>query len=152
MATGVDARISKALLDRLEAFTSSPAIIVSWPDVATAGSTVFEKPKDSNGNPLTYLEARLFWGPTEAISVDELSENDLTGFLQITILRPKMLGEIGARELAALLIQHFRRGTVMTDGSVSVRVNRAPYAMTVIDDPPYTRTPVTVRWQAFAAH
>lgn len=144
MAIGTTAKVTRALLQHLRGLTVSPAITVAWPD-----DREFVKPV-SGGVPQPYLEAKLFRAPTETLSVDEGGANAVVGFLQVNVVYPDGAGIMTPSELADLVILHFQRGTVLTEGDVKVLIDKAPYAMTPIDDKPYTKTPVTIRYQAFA--
>lgn len=141
-AVGTEAQIADALLTRLAELSLSPALQVAWPDKE------FTPPKDGLGKPEPYLEARLFEAPTEGIGISR--HNQYQGFLQVTLVYPENAGAIVSKSVAAAVIQHFKRGTRLYSGSQRVDIIREPYLSPSIQDAPYTRTPVTIRYIAFA--
>lgn len=141
-ATRLDAQVARAILERLRSITTSPVLPIAYPD------TKFTRPAD-NG---PYLQASLFFATTATISIGDDDPNQILGFLQVEVVWPEGRGEQEASEVASQVIDHFSRGTVMTEGTTKVKVVQAPYKMTVLKDPPYTRTPVTVRFESFASH
>lgn len=143
-AQGTEAQICRALLQRLMGLTLSPALPVAYPDQD------FTKPLDSSGKPLPYLEAAIFPAPTEAVTIAHNGINSYAGFMQVTVVYPQNSGAIKPAEVAAKVIEWFKRGTKMADGTTTVQIIRPPYASPAFKDEPYTRTPVTVRYQAFA--
>lgn len=138
-AQGSEAQIAAALMARLASLTLSPALPVAYPDVA------FTKPTSG-----MWLETALFPAPTEAITVAHDGINSHTGFLQVTVVSPQNQGAVKVQEVVAKIIQHFKRGAKMADGATTVQIVQPPYASPTFKDEPYTRTPVTVRYQAFA--
>ena len=143
-ATGTEAQIARALLVRLGTLSLSPSLPISYPD------QTFTKPLDGSGKPLPYLEAAIMPAPTSAVTIAHRGLNAYPGILQVTVVHPQSSGVIKPAEIAAKIIHHFKRGTKMADGGTTVQVVQPPYASQTFKDEPYTRTPVTVRYQAFA--
>ena len=141
-ATGIEAQICDALLQRMRRLSLNPPLPVAWPDVA------FTKPLDNSGKPLPYLEVALLPVPTSAATLN--GWNNYVGILQVTVVYPQGAGAIKAQQLAAAIVDFFKRGTEMTDGQMRVRIVAPPYASPAYQDTPYTRTPMNIRYQAFA--
>ena len=115
---------------------------IAWPNVK------FPKP----AFPLPYLQASLFFATTATLGIGDDSDDQILGFLQVEVVWPEGDGEVAAAEVAGQVIDHFARGTVMTDGTTTVKVTLAPTRMTAIKDSPYVRIPVTIRFESFASH
>lgn len=144
-ATRTDSQIQRALLEHLRGLVTSPSMTIAYPDVK------FSRPQGTSPSaPLPYLEASIFLAPTESFGIGDDSANEISGFLQVDVVYPENAGAIEPAEVAAQVISHFKRGTLLTEGSTKVKIDRPPYKMTPVKDPPYTRTPVTIRWQVFA--
>lgn len=141
MAAGVEAQIARALLDHLKSLVLSPALPVKWEDVR---ASQLDAP---------YLEPRIFRAPTQTVSIPSDSEDNVhTGFLQVDVVYPENSGAILPAEQAALVISHFKRGTVLQDGATRVEIILEPYLMSMVKDPPNERHPVTIRYQAYGSH
>jgi len=141
-AIGIEAQLCEALLQRLTKLLLSPALPVAYPDVA------FTKPVDGGQKPLPYLEAALLPIPTSAATLN--GWNSYTGILQVTVVYPQNAGAIKSQQIAAAIVAHFKRGTEMTDGAMRVRIVQPPSIGPTYPDAPYTRTPISVHYQAFA--
>lgn len=141
-ATQVDSKIQRALLEHLKGVVTSPSMAIAYPDVD------FLRP-ELDGVKLPYLEASIFFAPTETTAVGASASNTINGFLQVDVVYPQGAGAIEPANVAGQVISHFKRGTVLTEGGVKVCINRAPYKMSPIKDPPYTRTPVTIRFEVY---
>lgn len=144
-AVGIDAQINRALLARVASLVlSSPSLPVAYPDVAFT-------PPENSGVRLPYVHVKLFRAPTNNISVGHDAINQLQGILQLDICYPQGSGAIEPARQQALAISHFKRGTRMTDGETTVAIDLAPIAMSPVEDLPYVRHPVSIRWHAFRA-
>jgi hypothetical protein len=139
MAQGIEAQIASALLRRLQDLTLTPPLPVAYPDVD------FTPPHSG-----MWLEAQMFPAPTEAVDIAHDGFNNYTGFLQVTVVAPEAGGALPPLEVAAQIMRWFRRGTVMEDGAATVTIFKPPYASPTLQDRATTRTPVTIRYQAFA--
>lgn len=142
-AVGTTSQITRALQAHLAALTISPAIEVMYFDVKKDKPFV-------NGVPQPYLEAKVFRAPTETLAVDDDATAMHVGFFQVDVVYPEGKGSIAPTQIADIVKDHFPRGTVLTDGSTKVRIDLDPYVMSQIKDGPYTRTPVSIRFRAFA--
>lgn len=130
------ASIRSACAARLLTLPSVPAI--AWENVA------FTPPA---GQP--YLKPVLLPGePVQA----ELGTNGLNmhpGIYQVSIFYPAGGGMAGFEALKNGLVDHFKRGTVLTYGGVSVRISKAfPGSMQQETD--YIHQPITIQFRAFA--
>lgn len=138
-AIGTEAQIVRALLARLQALALTPALPVAYPDVE------FKPPATG-----MWLEAAIFQAPTEAVSIPHDGWNSYTGFMQVTLVAPENTGQVQTAQVAAQIVNWFKRGTSMIDGATTVTIFKPPYASPTLEDRNTTRTPVTVRYQAFA--
>jgi hypothetical protein len=139
-ATGIESQITEALLQRLAALTLSPALQVAYPGITfpAAGAT----------KPATYLEARtpLRVGAT-TVGISAWSEH--SGIFQVDVLYSAQDGVIKPTQIADAVVAWFDRGTRLVNGSVQVDIYDRPAIGPAIDDEPYTRTPVSIRYRTF---
>ena len=141
-AIGYEAQIAEALLQRLEGLALSPALPVAYPDVS------FTKPLDVNSRPLPYLEANLIDAPTQSLAVTG-GTNAFSGILQVTVVYPQNSGIYKSRSIAASVVAWFKRETKMYSGSTCVEIVQIGTVSQAIEDPPYTRTPISIRYVAY---
>jgi hypothetical protein len=139
-ATTTEGRIAEALFTRLQALVLSPALPVAYPDKN------FDNP--STG---MWLEAALFETPTTEIALGSNGSNSFTGFMQVTVVARENSGMIAAKDVAGQIINWFKRGTRMFTAGVKVEIVRPAYVSSTTRDEPYTRTPITIRYQAYAS-
>lgn len=97
-----------------------------------------------------WLEAALFETPTEAVTINHTGHNEYSGLLQVTVICPVMAGPINAKDIAGKVAAWFARGTILDNSGVRVRIDRPPYLSPMYRDENWTRTPVTVRYHAYA--
>jgi hypothetical protein len=140
-ATGIESQITEALLQRLAALTLSPALQVAYPGITfpAAGAT----------KPATYLEARapLRVG-AQNVGISAWSEH--SGVFQVDVLYSAQDGAIKPTQIADAVVAWFDRpwfAELASGGRVSVL--ERPAIGPAIDDAPYTRTPVSIRYRTF---
>lgn len=147
-ALGTEAQIRDALLSRLESLSLSPPLPVAWPD------TPFTKPisGDTPPKPLPYLEAFYDGSSATPVTIAHDGLNRYLGLLLITVCYPQGAGIIKPGNIAGAVAQHFKRGIKMSSGDTTVQIIVPPLVAGTYRDPdgPYTRTIVTIRYQALA--
>lgn len=141
MALRTETKIAEALLAKLGALTLSPAIPIAWPNVA------FAPPVDSQGKPSPFLRANDIPAPTLGLSLSSTGTNDYVGLFQVDVMWPQGGGVSAAKEVAAAIIAHMKRGTQMDRQSVRVEVTRASLGPVISDDP-RIMIPVTITYRA----
>lgn len=135
-AVGVESQITEALLARLAALTLSPALPVAYPDVAFT-------PPDSG----MWIEAAILRAKTATLGISAWEEH--AGIFQVTVVAPKGVGAIKTTQVADAIAAWFPRFTRLPNGSVEVGIYEPPAIAHPIDEPPYTRTPVSIRYRTF---
>ena len=136
---GLEAQIAHALLKRLQAMTLSPPLPVAYPDVN------FTKPASG-----MWLETSLFQAPTTGQALGFADSNSYSGFMQLTVVSPQNVGVIATLQIVAAICLWFQQGTKMWEGSTRIEIVKNPYSSSLIMDPPYTRTPITIPYQVYA--
>jgi hypothetical protein len=140
-AVGTDALIAEALLNRLAAFTASPALQVAWPNVPFPAPPATDKPD-------TYLQASVLRAQTQGIGIAAWDEH--AGILQVDVLYKPSDGEIKPLNVAGAVAAWFGRGTRMVNGSVQVDVYETPsVANSTPNGDGYDKFPVSIRYRSF---
>lgn len=141
MATGTDAIILSALLDRLGSLAFTPALQIAHPglDFPAAGQT----------KPDNYLAAFFFPNRTTNSEIGSGQEQHL-GILQVSVFWEKGVGHIKPLETAAAIIDHFAKGTTLHKDGLKVVIDRKPYASSIIEETDRVQVPVTVSYHAFS--
>lgn len=139
-ATTTEGRIAEALLGRLEDLVLAPPLMVMMPNL------VFANPQQG-----MWLEAAILDAPAVADGLGFPSTTTYSGILQVTVVDNEGRGPQNAREVAGAVRAWFARGTSLysDDGALRVDVTQPTIAAAILDKP-YWRTPVSIRFQAFA--
>ncbi|WOC14977.1 phage tail terminator-like protein [Pseudochrobactrum sp. MP213Fo] len=117
MSDNTDAEILRLLLEHLKDTNfEDPKIRISLPAVK------FTPDVDH-----AYVAARYLPNKTETPFIGVASSAVFTGELRVTVHAPALRGEFYARELAAKLICHFKRGTRLEGCELLVRINHRPW-------------------------
>lgn len=131
--------VTALLLQQCESLViSSPAMPIAYPDVAFDPKT---KAPDGKYLRVDLFKNAPFWEGLSSGRIDQ-------GLLQIMVVWPRNRGIIKPAEVAALVEEHFKKGTRMTGSGVTVKVNREPYSSSPITSPDKSETPVTIPWIA----
>lgn len=138
MATGIEARITEALHTRLAALTLSPTMSVAWPDI------------DFTPPAAGYLRPTHVPNTVRQATLGSAGKNRYRGIYQVSVFWQRNAGELVPREKADLVAAHFKRGTVLTNGGLSIRIYAPPVVAQTMQDGAYTHTPVTIRYQVDA--
>lgn len=133
------ALIRKALLGRLATLPVSPAL-----PVVDAENTPF-KPKVGEA----YLEAVFIPNETNTVFVGDRDPKQYQGFLQVTVVTPRLKPPVDPFEVAGTIISHYRKGTRLSGGpGVTVRILREPWASQPIPDEGWRRVPVSIPYSS----
>lgn len=142
MAT-VESTIPSLLLARVATLVLTPALTVSYPDIA------FTPPVDGQGKAKPYLEVRHLPNTNVNLFIGNEATVQYQGLLQITVVYPAGQGIIKPSEIAGLVASHFAKGTVLRDAGVNVRIYQKPSVARSIQDTDRIRVPVTIPYQVF---
>lgn len=141
MATTVEGIISDLLLARVGTITGS--YTTYYPGL---GKPEASKPA------ATYLVAQLIPNETVSDFIANDSSNRHQGFLQVDVVAPKnMTGIVPPMEVAGAVVSHFKRGTEMASGGVTIRIDRQPYVSPPIEEADRIRVPVSIAYRSFNA-
>lgn len=140
MATYTETQILRGLLDHLAELVLSPAMEVSWPNVA------FTPPAEG------YLRATHVPNTVNQVTLGDLGKNRHIGLFQIDVFWPQNAGDIAPMERAGAVAAHFKRGTVLTSESAVIRIIRPPSIAQALQSAPYIMIPVTIQYQVDASN
>jgi hypothetical protein len=135
VAEGIEAKIMAALMGRLQALPQSPT--VAWPGLDF---------QPAIGTP--YLRPSFLSVPTVQATLGLAGFNRYSGILQVSVFHPINQGIIAPTEIAAAVAAHFKRGTSMAQGGVTVRVEAPPTVNTALTEDGWHHTPVSISWFA----
>lgn len=142
MADAIEVAIQSALINHLKALLTSPAFPLSLPNInftqPTAGPNVF-------WYRATFLPATSF-----ALGVAFDSANQHYGIFQVDVFYGQGSGELAPGRIAAGVIGHFDRGTVVTKDGFSARVTLKPYRSAMVKSDPWMMIPVSVPYLSFS--
>jgi len=134
MATGVEASIEEGLLARLATLTLSPVMPVSEPNIDF-------KPVASG-----YLQAQHFPVDTNQVNLGSNGKNRTSGIFQVSVYWPTGEGAIEPKERASLIAAHFKRGTVITQDGLNIRIVEPPHVAGVITEKQFLQVPVSINY------
>lgn len=140
MATGIEAIILEGLLARLAALTTSPVMPVAYPNVS------YDPPATG------YLRASHLPNETEQVTISATGQNRHFGLLQVDVAWPKGEGSLKPLEIAAQIVAHFKRGTLITQDGIAILIVAPPSVAPPLDDDPFWIYPVTIPYQADTAN
>ncbi|HKG24778.1 MAG TPA: phage tail terminator-like protein, partial [Thermomicrobiales bacterium] len=95
-----------------------------------------------------YLRANLMPSPTDAITVDGLT-NEYRGIFQISVYHPEGGGILQPFETAALLTTYFETGTSLQHEGTTFTIQAPPHIGPALDEPGWIMIPVSIRYRAF---
>ena len=140
MANGVEASILSAMLAHLSTLTFSPALAVAYPGV--------QFPAAGQSKPDNYLAVSFIPNRTDTLSVGEGHQRH-QGLLQVSVYWKAGAGIVKPLEAADRIIQHFAKGTRLHHGSVTVQINRKPWAAGPLQDGDRVQIPITIPYTSF---
>lgn len=143
----IESLIEAALLSRVASLSFSPAwspafspaTHIAWPN------TVFTPPQAA-GKPLPYLRVFHIPNTVDQISLGDSGINRYAGLFQISVLWPLNVSASPAIEAAGQIAKHFKRGTVIANNGLHIRVSRPPAVARLIQEDTMIQVPVTVSW------
>lgn len=135
-ATGPEPRILDALLTYLTGRTFTPAVPVALPDIPFTPQA---------GKP--YLAAGFLPNTTSLDGLAFDSDRTHAGLLVVTVVWPTGQGLVKPLQLTAQVAEAFKAGTRLWQNDLTVCIDEPPQVGGPIDDAPWQRFPVTVRWR-----
>lgn len=126
--------IRSALANRLNTLATAESYAISWEN------TKFNPDAED-----TYIKQDMLFGETVQACVGDDGKDLTNGIYQLSVYRP--LGG-GLTVIPDKIADHFKRGTVLTKNTVSVRIVSASISVGFSDENFYI-IPVSIRWQAF---
>lgn len=130
--------IRAALTARLQTLSGLPS--VAWENVAFT-------PVPS----VTYLAPALLPGEPFQAEIGPSGQNWHLGVYQVSIFAPKNVGVGALNTLRDAIVTHFKRGTTMTSGAVTVTATKA-YPSAAITEVDRVHVPITIRYRVLAAN
>lgn len=109
-------------------------------DAENAG---FDKPNNA-----TYIEVRHFpnTNPSDPTWGDEQMKQ---GFLQVGIVDTAQRGTLAPAAIADEILAHFAKGTQLTEGNVTVKIETHPTLLTTVQDGQRAIFPVSIPYRAY---
>ena len=136
MADTVQADIEKAWGDHVGALTTSPATDIAYPNVSF---------KPANNKP--YLELRYFPATTVTNTYGNDEPKIYSGTVQITVVSKSGKGSDESAKLAGQVVDHFKMGTRVTEGSLASHVPRQPSINAAFQEKSKLLTPVLIPYR-----
>lgn len=132
--SGIYNEIQAALDGHLNTWAVSVDLSVAWENIAYEPTITeaFVKPAILPAQPST-------------ASLGENGLNRLTGVYQVSLFYPAWEGSGTARDTADSLISHFKRGTSLTSGGVTIEIERA-WRSPAVQEPDWYQIPVSIAW------
>ncbi|ACL58451.1 DUF4128 domain-containing protein [Methylobacterium nodulans] len=134
--TGVEARIYDALVWYVSQQTFDPALRVAMPGVAFT---------PEQGKP--FLAVDYFPNTSRLDGLPFDSDVTHLGLFQLSVVWPAGQGFVKPLQVAAQVRQAFAAGTRLWRNDLTVCIDETPEVAGPIDDAPWVRFPVTVRWR-----
>jgi len=135
----IQENILKALIDHFDTLTLSPVLTVAYPGIAFTP-------------PATGMWIELAWIPNTADEpwLDNDAQVVERGIFQIGICDRLGVGEFPLNRAADAVIEHFRKGTKMVSGPVTVRIEQRASSEPAISYDTKIMTPISVRYLCIA--
>lgn len=132
-----DAAIRSAFVARLTAFPGLPS--VAWENMRFTPVL---------GSP--YVRPTLMPGEPTQAEIGENGCNRHVGVYQISLFFPAGKGLAAVEALRDGLVDHFKRGSVLT-GSIGVEITKA-YGGPMLEEPNWIHCPVTIQYRVLASN
>lgn len=145
MADAVEAAIKNVLFRSLATFAAaqSPALTVSWPNIAFSPPTVSAT--------ASWLRVTMLPADTAPMGIAFSSMNHHYGLFQVDTFYGQGSGELGITRTAALIIANFTRGTNLSSDGFTIRILEQPYLGPMLKDDPWMMLPVRIPYTAYAS-
>lgn len=137
MATGTDAIIFAALLQRLQ---SMPGVL----SIATPGITF---PSAGQTKPPKFLKFDFLPNRTRQVTMGDDPQQKV-GLAQVSVMWPIGSAIIDAQEVSDRIIDHFKNQTIFASG-VRITIDSEPWASRPIKDEDRMNIPVSISYIAF---
>lgn len=134
------AKINQTLIDHLRTLPFSPELPLDAVDQETPYKPTIGQ---------AYVEATILVNETGTLSIGS-GKKQFVGIYQITVVSPRSEGTIPATVLADVVVDHFKKDTILDGDGVRVRVNRHPSQATPTSDGSWVRVPVSVPYHCMA--
>jgi len=146
-----DSAIRTALSTRLKSLPGLPQHPQGLALNGWAEAVVWENKQFTPPTALPYLAPNLITGKPIQAEVGEAGRNLHVGIYQISIFSPAKAGVLSMNTLRDGIIDHFKRGTILTSGLVNLTIQKA-YAGPMMQEPDWAQLPITVEYKLFAAN
>ena len=130
--------IQAALDGRLATFARENQCDVAWENMTLDSSS--DRP---------YLQCALLPARPYQATLGTGGFIRLSGLYQVNVVCPQGIGSGPPRNLADLLIRHFKPGTSLTRGAVNLGIDCA-WRSSAVQEPDWYLIPVSVSWFVFA--
>lgn len=137
--TGTEAAIEDALLWKLSQLVLSPVLPIAQPNV-----------QYDPGEGQAYAMADFIVAPPLRLALGSNHTREHTGILQLNLFSPIGRGEIGARQVASAILNHFTEDAPINRNGVTVRVTERGTAGSARIDGPMIVMSIGVPWTCFA--
>ena len=128
--------VAQLILEHSESMAIDwPALPIAYPDVD------FSPPADGKYLRLDLFNNAPFWEGLSSGRIDQ-------GLMQVTVVWPRAEGRIKPAEVAALVMEHWKKLTTLSGSGTRVKINREPWVSSPILSDHQTETPVTIPWVA----
>lgn len=133
-----DSAIRSAFVTRLLTFPNLPT--VAWENVHFTPTI---------GSP--YLKPFLLPGEPIQAEIGENGRNRHVGVFQISLFYPAGNGIGLADTMRDGIIEHFKRGTILTNGVINVEIIKA-YGGPILEEPGWMHRPITIRYRVLVSN
>ena len=130
--------IRSAFVTKLQTYVGLPS--VAWENVPftpTSGTT--------------YLQPALLPGEPLQSELGATGQNRHMGIYQISIFAPTGTGILALNTLRDGLCDHFKRGTVLTYGAISLTIQKA-FPGPTMQETDWVHVPISIRYELLAAN
>ncbi len=129
-------KINYALLTRLTTLPDTPPI-------------AYENRPFTPTNGVLYLRENYIPANTASVGISNTDSSDYRGIYQVSIMAPMDTTKFDALNIIDAIESHFAKGTVLTYGGLSVKVQQVSTAA-ALRSGDRMMTPVSIDWRAFA--
>lgn len=98
----------------------------------------------------TYLRVDLFPNGNQRLFIKSTAPHLYLGILQLTVVAPVAAGALAARRLAEDVAAEFRTDDELTEGGVTVRIEKVPDVLRPFKSDASWNVPVSIRYQCYA--
>lgn len=146
-ATTIEAKIERALMNRVTSLVLNPVLPISWPNFDFPG-----KNPDGTAKPMpaSYIRVQHFPNRNTRLTLGSNDPVWRRGFLQLTVVTPLNKGAEPAKEIAGKIAEYFPADLPLDYGGVRVRVVTAPDVAPEIETDISWDVPVSVYYESFA--